>query len=303
MGPLVLHISGDLTFDVLGRPVGYYGLCIVAGLALALALAHHQCRVHGRSFDEVVELACVGGLCGLVGAKLLYLAVNAPLIDFGRLFSDGAYAAGLLGGGFVFYGGVIGGLAGAALYGRVRGIDVWGLLDVCAPCLPLGHALGRVGCLVAGCCYGVPWDGPLSVVYDHSPIAPDGVALFPVQAVEALCNLALAGVLAWACNCRLPRGGAAGAATSRDAAADLRAPRRGAGAPPGLALYLLLYGVERFLLEFARYDAAERGMWGPLSTSQWISLALVAGSALYLAWRRMRPRPPQAGAACDLTQA
>lgn len=265
-----LHISGDLVFQLFGRyTIGYYGLLILLGVAAAVALAHHQCRVHGKSFDEAVELTCVGGLCGLLGAKLLYLAVSFSSIDWARLFSDASYAAGLIGGGFVFYGGVLGALVGVALYGRLRKIDAWGLLNACAPCLPLGHAFGRVGCLVAGCCYGVPWDGPLAVMYDHSPLAPNGVALFPVQLAEALLNLVLAGVLVWACN-------------------RWRRPER--GACYGLVLYLLLYGVERFFLEFMRYDSAERGFLGPLSTSQWISLALVVGCAAFFIVQGRRRR-------------
>lgn len=303
MPVLTLHISGDLVFWLFGRyMIGYYGLLILLGVAAAVLLAHHQCRVHGKSFDEAVELTCVGGLCGLLGAKLLYLAVSFSSIDWARLFSDATYATGLIGGGFVFYGGVLGALLGIAVYGRLRKIDAWGLVNACAPCLPLAHAFGRLGCLVAGCCYGVPWDGPVAVVYDHSPLAPNGVTLFPVQLAEALLNLVLSGVLVWACNrWRRPElrpcaegsraGGAAGVADTASAASATEpgeVPAR--GVRHGLALYLLLYGVERFFLEFARYDSAERGFLGPLSTSQWISLALVVGCAAFFVVQSRRRR-------------
>lgn len=109
--------------------------------------------------------------------------------------------------------------------------------------------MGRVGCFCMGCCYGCPTDSSLGVTFHVSPIAPNGVALVPVQLLEAAAEFLLFAVL-------------------------LALSLRGA---PGRALlggYLAAYGVLRFTLEFFRYDNY-RGFLGPLSLSQWISIVTV----------------------------
>lgn len=95
------------------------------------------------------------------------------------------YAVGLLRGGFVFYGGVFGGLLSLVLVCRYFRYDRDSMFMVITPALPLAHAFGRVGCTVAGCCYGIETDGIISIVYHNSRYAPVGVRLFPVQLVEA----------------------------------------------------------------------------------------------------------------------
>ena len=138
------------------------------------------------------------------------------------------------------------------------------------PALPLFHAFGRVGCFLAGCCYGIPAPaGWLGVTFPASAVeAPSGVPLLPVQLYEAAGCVLLFLLL------------------------DHLTDR---GWPGGrlLALYLALYAVFRFLLEFLRGDAV-RGSLGPLSTSQVISLAVLAGvllAELLHHRRNIRQRP------------
>lgn len=248
------------SFTLFGHEFSTYMLTVVAGgLAVGLLL---YCVGRGPQFRRDqwlhVLLAAAGG--ALVGAHVLFFFTRLPV--FWELVTHwGKYvhtwrsflaALLLLFGGMVFYGGLFGGLVGAWLYCRSLKIDFGLHLDAAVPGIPLFHAFARVGCLLAGCCYGVPsehgWYLPDSPTADHS------LRYFPIQLVESGANLLLFAVL-------------------------LLIYRRGA-VPKGkmLWLYFPLYAAMRFTLEFWRGDAV-RGVWAGLSFSQWISLALLALSA------------------------
>ena len=205
-------------------------------------------------FDDFIQVACFVGLGAMAGAKLLYLIVSWESIDFSRI-TDPEYFSALMGGGFVFYGGVFGGLLGLYLCGKILHIQVAVYARAAIPVIPVAHAFGRIGCAMAGCCYGVPYDGPGAVVYTESIAAPLNVSLFPVQAVEAAGNLVIAAVL-----CLYGE-----------------VCRRNSKNPKSLQVYLILYAVFRFGLEYVRYDDSERGILMGLSTSQWISIVICIG--------------------------
>ena len=205
-------------------------------------------------FDDFIQVACFVGLGAMAGAKLLYLIVSWESIDLSRI-TDPEYFSALMGGGFVFYGGVFGGLLGLYLCGKILHIQVMVYARAAIPVIPVTHAFGRIGCAFVGCCYGVPYDGPGAVVYTESIAAPLNVPLFPVQAVEAAGNLVIAAVLClYGEICR-----------------------RNSKKPKSLQVYLILYAVFRFALEYVRYDDSERGILMGLSTSQWISIVICTG--------------------------
>lgn len=237
--------------------IPYYGLLIVIGLAVGVLAGYIQTRLYGLEFDDFILLACFTGLGAVVGAKLLYLAVSWKDIDFTRL-TDPEYINLLMNGGFVFYGGLIGGLAGIFLGGRIVKVQVMRYVQICIPCIPIVHAFGRFGCAAAGCCYGIPYDGIGAVVYTESLIAPEHVSLFPVQALEAVLNLMLA------------------------AALFLYVHKKKGKELKSLEIYLGVYAVIRFILEFFRYDDSERGILLGVSTSQWISVGLIAAVLIVL---------------------
>ena len=178
------------------------------------------------------------------------------VIDLSRIF-ELAYLKLLLRGGLVFYGGLIGGIIGVGLAGLIHKCDVGLYVSQCIGCLPIAHAFGRIGCLTEGCCYGIPYEGPLAAVYENSIAAPSGISLFPVQLLEAVINLIIAAVLT--------------AVVIKTRASRIVIP-----------LYGLMYGISRFLLEYLRYDLDERGGFLMFSTSQWISLALVLCSVVVM---------------------
>jgi phosphatidylglycerol:prolipoprotein diacylglycerol transferase len=194
-------------------------------------------------------------------------------VDFGYFRENPREIVSLVRSGGVFYGGLILAVLVAFWYMRRAGLPVWTTCDVFAPGIALGHAVGRLGCLLAGCCYGRPTSMPWGITFTDPFAAsnvgtPLGVPLHPTQIYEAGAELLILGVL-------------------------LLTERRGRGfAGRTFWLYMLLYGVSRFVIEHFRGD--ERGfVFDVLSTSQFISVVIVPLSVamlLYLS-RRAAPDP------------
>lgn len=243
---------------VFGRAIPTYGLLGMLGIGLGLLAALLRCRRFGLSRDDCAYIYVFGAVGALAGAKLLYLLPLLPRLaaDLHLLWQEPAeFFARYLSGGMVFYGGFFGAVAGAwgaARYFRLRFSDFFPVL---VPAIPLMHAVGRVGCFCAGCCYGLPADPPLGIAFSGAAAAPNGVPLLPVQLWEAGAELAIFILLIWY-------------------AGRVAVPAR------ILRFYLLAYAPVRFVLEFFRGDAV-RGIYGPLSTSQWISLGVLAAAVLW----------------------
>ena len=238
-------------FNFWGRMLPCYGVMIGLGVLVSGAVGAVLIKKYRLSFDNFLLLYAYCFLCGMAGAKLFYLLQNVKSIDWNRI-SELEYLNSLMQGGFVFYGGLAGGAFGLWLAGRLHKIKISSYLLIIVPVIPTVHGFGRIGCYLSGCCYGIPYDGPLAVVYHNIPYGLCDVSLFPVQLAEAVCNFALAAVLfvfIW---------------------------KRGKIIYSAF-LYLGAYSVIRFTLEFFRYDDVQRGIVGILSVSQWISLGILAG--------------------------
>lgn len=223
-----------------------YGLCIGLGTVLALLLAWRRAEKRGIPSDRVTELGALVLICGFVGAKLLFVITRFP-----QFLKDPWSVLGSE--GFVVYGGLLLGLAAA--YGWCRRKKQSPLLwtDLLLPSVAVAQGFGRVGCFLAGCCYGLPTSSPLGVVFPVGSGAPAGIPLWPVQLFSAVGDWLIAAVLLWIAKKDRAPGGVTTA-------------------------YLLLYGVGRFLIEFLRDD--ERGAVGIFSTSQFISFFFVAAAAV-----------------------
>ena len=183
-----------LGFYIGDRLIPYYGFFIALGVVAAGAVGCLQVKLFRKDCNDFFILAGMVGLGGIIGAKLLYLAVSWEQIDVSSL-TDPETLSGILNGGFVFYGGVAGGLLAAAACKKWLRVDTWAYAAVCIPCIPIAHAFGRFGCSAVGCCYGMPYEGPGHIVYTHSLFAPNNQPLFPVQAVEAVGELGIAAFL------------------------------------------------------------------------------------------------------------
>ena len=246
--------------DLFGREISMYGLSAMAGGLLSLLWARHVGKRCAIPDYDIIFLYVFSVIGCFLGAKLLYLAQNFDMLleDLpGVSQQPAAVLSKYLRGGFVFYGGLFGIVAGALLACRYCGMNFWQTAQWMLPVIPLIHGCGRVGCFFAGCCYGIPTDGPLGVAFSRSPIAPNGVRLLPVQLFEATALFLLFFLLA--------------ACTKRQDGKRC------------LGLYLIAYAALRFVLEFWRGDTY-RGFIGVLSVSQLISLCLLPlGLALLLA--------------------
>ena len=238
------------SINVFGLEIPTYGIIIFIGICIGAIIAIQYFSKFNNIKKEDVFYAILYAVVGLgVGAKLLYILTNIPFIiknsatlGFWNIIGQ------MFRGGFVFYGGLIGGILGVFIYAKQFKISFKSLLLTLIPVVPLIHSIGRIGCLCAGCCYGMPYDGFGAIIFDHSPIAPNGVPLFPMQIVEAICNFVVFIIL-------------------------LLTYKRFLGTYKTVGLYLILYSIVRFTLEFFRGDLI-RGIYFSLSTSQWISIAL-----------------------------
>lgn len=238
-----------------------YGLMVAMGYAAGIFYLLRRAAGRGMDRETVSDMVFYSVLAGMLGAKLFYVFTYWG--TFGSGFAERAvYALKTFQYGFVFYGGLIFGAAAFFTCARYKKADALAAADMFAPALALGHAFGRVGCFLAGCCHGRPSGSFLSVVFTdpRCEVAPSllGVPLYPTQLMEAAGNLVIFGLL--------------------DAA--LRR-RRGRGFV--LALYAALYSLQRFLIEFLRGD--DRGAYHfGISPAQGISAAVFA-AAVFALWR------------------
>ena len=249
---------------IFGRELPVYSLCIITGVFAAWLIARRRSRKRDLSTDHLLIITAVTVGMAVAGAKILYLLVSVPPSVFWDQIKAGDFTL-INGGGLVFYGGLIGGIAGAFLGAKIAGARLLDYESAIVPCIPLGHAFGRIGCFMAGCCYGIPYDGPFSVRYPNSAagLSPE-VSVFPVQLLEALINTAVFLFLIFYAG----------------------KPRKSLDL---IVLYLLIYGTERFFLEYLRGDMV-RGHFAQLSTSQWISAGIVLLCGIYLCVFRKRAK-------------
>ena len=238
---------------ILGKEIPMYGLCMITGAFFSILFACLAAPKKGVVRIDVLLASCFCFIFGLLGAKLLYIITDIPKI-VSHIQNNGFEMKWLLermaNSGIVFYGGLIVGFFGGWVYVRMFRLDFWKHADAMIPFLPLAHAFGRMGCFCAGCCYGRQMDPPFGWYFPNAIGAPHDIPLFPVQLFEAcfLLVILFPAMLLYSSRRRLP------------------------GQVVGL--YLTCYGTFRFFNEFLRDDKI-RGIFGGVSTSQWISLALV----------------------------
>ena len=249
--------------DILGRQVGLYGVCMVLGFFLVGFLGLRRGKPHGFCVEDLMIVAAVVFGCAVLAGGLMYVFVTYPFEQIMAFIRQGNFS--FLTSGIVFYGGLIGGILGALLGVRIAKTDMRLVEHSLVPFVPLGHAIGRIGCLMAGCCYGFEYDGPLALHYPHSITGADpNKSYFPVQPLESLVNVGICIALL--------------------AIAKKVKHRFGL-----LAWYLTFYAISRFGLEMLRGDAI-RGVWKGFSTSQYISMALLALCGLRLLFIRLYER-------------
>jgi phosphatidylglycerol---prolipoprotein diacylglyceryl transferase len=256
-----------------------YGVLAALGLVAALLAARVLARKSGLDPDKVWNLGLLTVLTALFGAKLLLILVNwsdfraHPLwmLCLTTIRSGGVFAGGL---GLAF-------LAGVA-YARYAHLPLRRTMDVAAPALALGHAIGRLGCFTAGCCYGRPTTMPWGVVFDSRIAAiwngtPLHVRLHPTQLYESAVEFFLFFVLTWLLS-------------RRDGAAQNHGVVR-LQLHDGeiMGVWLFFYGLARFFVEFYRDDPGRGSAFGGLLTvTQLLAMGMVIAGGLL--WIQRRPR-------------
>ncbi len=239
-----------MNISLFGNELPLYGLLFYLGILLASLAGIGVCKAKKLPISELVYSAVYTMIGAFLGAKLLFIFTALPqIIAYQIPFIN------IIKGGFVFYGGLFGGLLGLFIYTRQFKLPLLPYTDVYTVILPLGHAVGRIGCFFAGCCYGIPFAHG-HIYTETVGTTPLGIPLLPIQLIESGLLLLLFAV---------------------QLILLLRKTEKN-----GLLthVYLFSYPILRFILEFFRGDA-ERGVL-LLSTSQWISLLLLAVAILWL---------------------
>jgi phosphatidylglycerol:prolipoprotein diacylglycerol transferase len=246
-----------------------YGVLLAAAYLAGLKFAMVRAKSRGLDSARVLDLGIAIIVSALVGAKLLLV-----LTDFQRYVTHPSELWDVARSGGVFYGGLILALAVAIWFVRHAGLPLWTTCDVFAPGIALGHVVGRLGCFLAGCCYGRPTGVAWAITFTDPFVAanvgtPLNVPLHPTQLYEAGAELVILGLL-------------------------LATEQRGRGfGGRTFWLYMLLYAVSRYVIEIFRGDP--RGTVGIFSTSQFISVLLAPLAIVMLVYlgRKQAPLQPR----------
>ncbi len=226
-----------------------YGVMIAVGVLAAIWFSERQAKKHGLDANAIEPIAITGLIAGFAGAKILYC-----ITVFDQFIKDPLSVLGS--GGWVVYGGIIGGVLGAMLYCKVKKLNFPAYLNLCMPSVSLAQAFGRIGCFFAGCCYGKITNGAFGVTFPTDSLCTVGEPVIPTQLISAFGNFVLFVIL------------------YRMYESEKWRNKTAAG-------YLMGYSAGRFVIEFLRGDI-ERGSVGILSTSQFIAIfVFIAGIALY----------------------
>jgi phosphatidylglycerol:prolipoprotein diacylglycerol transferase len=245
-----------------------YGFLVATGVLLGLLLCVRNAQRLGINPDDTWNLGIVVVLAGILGAKVL-LIVN----DWGHYRGNlgEIFSVDTLRSGGVFSGGLVAALLAGAWFMARHKMPPLRTCDAFAPGLAIGHAIGRLGCFAAGCCYGKQTQHAWGVVF-RNPLgqAPLGVPLEPTQLIESVVELINFFVLAWLLTRKHADGQVFGT-------------------------YLILYGVARFFIEFLRDDPGRGSVFGGIMTgTQLISIILVIVGGLF--WLRRAPKTAMAAA-------
>lgn len=258
MHPLLLKI-GPL-------PIHTYGFLIAVGFICAMMLIKSLSIRAKLDPERVIDMTFWCLLVGFAGARLLFI-----ITQYSSFLADPISVFKIWEGGLVFYGAPLVAVPFGIWYARKHRLPLWKTMDVLFPGLVLGHAIGRFGCLAAGCCYGRPTEMPWGVRLTSDLVEPAfrGIPLHPTQLYESGALFILLAGLLWVFKRRIFDGQVA-------------------------LTYFMAYPVIRSIVEMYRGDTV-RGFIIPdiLSTSQFISalMFIAAGIALFYRLKQVQKKP------------
>lgn len=259
MHPILFHLGPFTVYT--------YGVLVAAGFVAGLWYAYRQAPRAGLDRRKIWNLGIYGILVALAVSKLWLVFSN---LGYYVAYPRAILSVATIESGGVFYGGVIGGLVWVLLYTHFQKMPFLSVLDVSAAGVALGHAIGRLGCFAAGCCYGKPTSMPWGVTFSSSVAArlsgtPLHVALHPTELYESAAEFLNFLLLIW-----------------------LGARQKFSGQLIGA--YFILYGIERGTIEFFRGDPGRTMMFhDSVSLMQFVSIGLILIGA-FLWWRGVQRR-------------
>ncbi|MGN1130007.1 MAG: prolipoprotein diacylglyceryl transferase [Ruminococcus sp.] len=249
--------------SLFGLEYSTYGICSAIGVLLMGLVAFLLIRKTKICVEDFLIGTLVALVGAFLGAHILYGITNIPYMADGVqtfineqkdiMFLFGVIINGI--GGMVFYGGLLGALGAGALYCKIRKISIGDFSDCYAVGIPLFHVFGRIGCFLAGCCYGIESEFGFTAT-DALVESCNHVNRFPVQLLESGLNLILFAVMLILFSKKIMKNRL-------------------------IFVYMFLYSIIRFVDEFFRGDIY-RGIWLGLSTSQWISIILFIVSSVVI---------------------
>jgi phosphatidylglycerol:prolipoprotein diacylglycerol transferase len=237
---------------------------IALGFFLGIVLAMRTARRLGEDPEKIMDLSFYILVAAIVGSRLFYV-----MTAWDTFADNPLEILKIWKGGLVFYGGFIGAVATAVLYIRMNRLPFWKTADIMAPSLALGQTLGRLGCFLAGCCYGRSSDSFWAVTFtDQACLAPVNTPLHPTQLYSAFTNLTIFGVL-------------------------LIFSRRNTITGRVFWTYVLLYGLTRSIIETLRGDFRGAEVFGLFSISQTLGLTGAAVAIVMLVRLSRRAAIPE----------
>jgi len=251
MLPVLFHI-GPLTLHT-------YGLLAAIGLFTGVFLSARRAAKEGFDGELTMDLGFYIVVAAVVGSRLMY-----GVVEYRMFVNDPIRIFKMWEGGLVFYGGVLAAIPVAFWFLKKNKMPFWPLADIFAPYLALAHAIGRLGCLAAGCCYGKPTDSWMGIVFkDPQSIAPTNVPLLPTQLFDSVNEFVIFLILI-----------------------AVRSRKRFHGQI--MLLWLILYSAGRFVVENYRGDPRGWIIEGTLSTSQGVGIVvfLVSLAVFVRMWRK-----------------
>jgi phosphatidylglycerol:prolipoprotein diacylglycerol transferase len=230
-----------------------FGLTLALSFGLGMWLSVRRARPHGIGADTVLDLIFGVLVSSIVGVRALYVATHATEFDpwYRALF--------IWDGGLTLYGGILAAIVTVWWMCRRRGVPFLTIADVFAPGVILGIGVTRVGCFLAGCCFGRPTTCALAVHFPAeapASLAFGGRAVHPTQIYASAAGFAIFGLL-------------------------LLAERRPSGRGATFGRFLALYGIARLVEDAFRYYEPSQVVLG-LSNNQWLSAALVIAGLLVM---------------------
>ncbi|MBI4698109.1 MAG: prolipoprotein diacylglyceryl transferase [Nitrospirae bacterium] len=244
IGPIAIHTYGVMI-----------ALAFIVGIALAIRLGKKE----NITKEQILDIGFYTLLAAIIGSRLFYVLVEYKYfiknpIDIFKVWE----------GGLVFYGGLLFVLPVVFYYFKRNKLPLWNTFDLFSPSVAIGHAIGRIGCLCAGCCYGMPTNLPWGITFKNpEALAIKGVPLHPTQLYESAAELSIFIFLMF-----------------------FRKRKTFDGQI--FWIYILLYSVTRFIIEFFRGDEIRGFIYDGISFSQGISIALFLTAMIFLVFLRKK---------------